>query len=223
MPPTEDSATIALQAGRRYALKLEYFELAGAATARLLWSSASQPKQAVPQTQLYAGAGPAPNTPPTVSLTSPAAGLSLAAPATIGFGATASDADGTVSRVDFLAGGTVGRIRHDRALCVQLGRRGRRDVQRVGACDGQLGRHDRVPAADDHGHRRLGAAASSAASTAASATPSASWRLGRPLCVDHGIGRRLVHAGRTVPDARPRESRREAGSDRAGRRRHVPG
>jgi endoglucanase len=47
------------------------------------------------------------NRPPTVSLTSPAAGATFTAPATINFAATASDPDGTVSRVEFLSGGTV--------------------------------------------------------------------------------------------------------------------
>jgi endoglucanase len=47
------------------------------------------------------------NRPPTVGLTSPAAGAMLTAPATINFAATASDPDGTVSRVDFLNGSTV--------------------------------------------------------------------------------------------------------------------
>ncbi len=56
---TERSGTIALQAGQRYNLKLEYFEYNVDATVRLLWSSASQPLQIVPQSQLVpAGAAP---------------------------------------------------------------------------------------------------------------------------------------------------------------------
>jgi hypothetical protein len=47
------------------------------------------------------------NRPPTVSLTSPAAGATFAAPATVNFAATASDPDGTVSRVEFLNGSAV--------------------------------------------------------------------------------------------------------------------
>jgi regulation of enolase protein 1 (concanavalin A-like superfamily) len=47
------------------------------------------------------------NTPPTVSLTGPAAGATYAAPATIAMTATASDTDGTVSRVEFYAGATL--------------------------------------------------------------------------------------------------------------------
>jgi len=47
------------------------------------------------------------NLPPTISLTNPTAGQVFNAPATINFGATASDPDGSVARVDFLNGSTV--------------------------------------------------------------------------------------------------------------------
>ena len=47
------------------------------------------------------------NQPPTVSLTSPAASSTFTAPATITLAATASDADGTVTRVDFYRGSTL--------------------------------------------------------------------------------------------------------------------
>jgi hypothetical protein len=50
--------------------------------------------------------GPA-NAPPTVSLTAPANGSSFAAPATIALAASASDSDGTVTRVDFYQGATL--------------------------------------------------------------------------------------------------------------------
>lgn len=51
--PTEHSGTIALQAGRKYDIRLEFYENGGAATARLLWSGPGQPKAVVPQSQLY--------------------------------------------------------------------------------------------------------------------------------------------------------------------------
>ena len=44
------------------------------------------------------------NRPPSVTLTAPAANSTFTAPATVALAATASDADGTVSRVDFFAG-----------------------------------------------------------------------------------------------------------------------
>jgi endoglucanase len=47
------------------------------------------------------------NRAPTVALSSPTAGQTFTAPATINFAATASDPDGTVSRVEFLNGATV--------------------------------------------------------------------------------------------------------------------
>jgi hypothetical protein len=53
---TENSATITLTAGQRYDVKLEYYEAAGGAVARLSWSSACETKQVIPATQLYPGA-----------------------------------------------------------------------------------------------------------------------------------------------------------------------
>ena len=50
---------------------------------------------------------PPPNQPPTASLTSPAAGATFTAPATINLAASASDSDGTVTKVDFFAGMTL--------------------------------------------------------------------------------------------------------------------
>jgi regulation of enolase protein 1 (concanavalin A-like superfamily) len=47
------------------------------------------------------------NQAPTVSLTTPAAGATFTAPASITIGASASDADGTVSQVDFYQGSTL--------------------------------------------------------------------------------------------------------------------
>ena len=109
---TEDAVSIALVAGRRYDIKLEFFEAAQHATARLLWSSPSQAKQPVPQSQLYPAATPPPppppvNQPPSVSLTSPTGGSSYTAPASVALAASASDSDGSVSRVEFFANGTL--------------------------------------------------------------------------------------------------------------------
>jgi hypothetical protein len=50
---------------------------------------------------------PSSNQPPVVSLTAPAAGAVFTAPASIPIAANASDADGSVARVDFYAGATV--------------------------------------------------------------------------------------------------------------------
>jgi len=50
---TEKSGTIALIAGQRYDILIEYYEATGEAITKLSWSSASTPKAIVPQLQLY--------------------------------------------------------------------------------------------------------------------------------------------------------------------------
>lgn len=52
---TVDTGTIRLEAGRRYDIRMEYFENAGVAVAQLRWSSGSQSLEIVPQSQLYSG------------------------------------------------------------------------------------------------------------------------------------------------------------------------
>lgn len=52
-PLTEDSASITLEAQRRYDIKIEYAENADEAAMKLLWSSTSQPKEVIPQNVLY--------------------------------------------------------------------------------------------------------------------------------------------------------------------------
>ena len=56
-PLTEDSATVALQAGQTYSIRMEYSQTTGDDTARLLWSSPSTSKQIIPTSQLYPGGG----------------------------------------------------------------------------------------------------------------------------------------------------------------------
>lgn len=50
---TEHSGTIALTAGQKYAIKLEYYDNSFDAVAKLFWSSPSVSKSIVPQTRLY--------------------------------------------------------------------------------------------------------------------------------------------------------------------------
>jgi transcriptional regulator CtsR len=52
-PETEFSGTIALTANQKYDIVMEYYQGAGGATAKLLWSSASTAKAIIPQSQLY--------------------------------------------------------------------------------------------------------------------------------------------------------------------------
>ena len=48
----ENSGTIALTAGQKYPIKMEYYENGGSAVAQLSWSSSSQAKQIIPSSQL---------------------------------------------------------------------------------------------------------------------------------------------------------------------------
>jgi hypothetical protein len=57
-------------------------------------------------TEVEAYTAPGSDLPPTVSLTSPTSGASFAAPASFSVTATAADADGSVTRVDFYANGS---------------------------------------------------------------------------------------------------------------------
>ena len=50
---TEKSGSIALEAGQKYDIEMEYFQGTGFAVSKLLWSSASTPKAVVPTAQLY--------------------------------------------------------------------------------------------------------------------------------------------------------------------------
>jgi hypothetical protein len=49
---TENSVTLSLGAGVNVDVRLEYYEKAGSATARLLWTTPGQPKQVIPLEQL---------------------------------------------------------------------------------------------------------------------------------------------------------------------------
>lgn len=52
-PTTNTSTTIALTAGTKYDIKLEYYEKGGGAVAKLLWSYPGQAQQIVPQIRLF--------------------------------------------------------------------------------------------------------------------------------------------------------------------------
>jgi hypothetical protein len=71
----EDKGTISLVAGRKYDVKLEYYDRRYGATVRLAWSGAATSKQIVPQSQLFSAtavtppdsSGPTPVPPPGTS------------------------------------------------------------------------------------------------------------------------------------------------------------
>ncbi len=54
---TEWTGTIALQAGQRYRLRMEYYDNGFDASAELRWSSSSQVREIIPQSQLFPAAG----------------------------------------------------------------------------------------------------------------------------------------------------------------------
>lgn len=84
-PATEYAGTIALVAGQRYDIRLDYYENGGSASAKLEWSSPSQARQVVPQSQLYSDP-PTPTQNGTFSLQTAVSGLST--PTAIDFDST---------------------------------------------------------------------------------------------------------------------------------------
>ena len=68
---TEYSYSLPMTAGARVPIRVEYFEGVSGAVAQLKWSSASMPKDVVPQSQLYTGDWRA----PSVNVTSPTTGF----------------------------------------------------------------------------------------------------------------------------------------------------
>jgi hypothetical protein len=52
-PPTEASGTISLEGGRKYRIRLEYFEAGGGAQVQLEYSSRTIPRGIIPTTQLF--------------------------------------------------------------------------------------------------------------------------------------------------------------------------
>ena len=64
---TENSGTIALVAGQRYAIRMDYYQDQGPVVAKLLWSSPSTPKGVIPRSQLYSRIPP-PTAPRNFSL-----------------------------------------------------------------------------------------------------------------------------------------------------------
>ncbi|HEY9421916.1 MAG TPA: PA14 domain-containing protein, partial [Thermoanaerobaculia bacterium] len=91
--PTENTGTISLTAGQQYDIKMEFYENAHGAMAKLLWSASGVAKEVVPQSQLLPdGATPPPPPPPT------GGGLSATYWDNIDFtGATVSRVDPTVN------------------------------------------------------------------------------------------------------------------------------
>jgi hypothetical protein len=97
--PTEWSGTIAVLAGQRYNLEMDYYENGGGAEAILSWSSPSSPKAVVPTSQIY----PVTNPPPIAVLTGPTNGATYTASASVTVNANAAAQFNAVREVDFYA------------------------------------------------------------------------------------------------------------------------
>src|SRR5262245_26131476 len=67
------SGAISFTAGTLYAIRMEYYENGGDASVKLEWSSASQPKEIVPQGRLYTAQPTLPAAPSNLILNSPSA------------------------------------------------------------------------------------------------------------------------------------------------------
>ena len=52
-PPVENQGTVRLDAGRRYDIRIDYFEQSGGAVMKLFWESPSQGRTVVPRERLY--------------------------------------------------------------------------------------------------------------------------------------------------------------------------
>ncbi|EUJ10021.1 cytochrome c peroxidase [Methylophilaceae bacterium 11] len=102
-PPTLDaSAAFNMNAGQRLPIIIEYQELTGGALLGLNWKlPGASTFSVVPKAQLYSTIGTATQSPPTVTLTAPTAGMSVGQGAAITVSANATDSDGTVTQVAF--------------------------------------------------------------------------------------------------------------------------
>jgi uncharacterized repeat protein (TIGR03806 family) len=100
--PTEHSGTIDLKAGQRYNIEMDFYENGGGAVSSLSWSSPSTAKVIIPQTQLYTTS----NAPPGVVISSPLAGATFTASASVTIDVTAADQDDPMAKVDFYANNT---------------------------------------------------------------------------------------------------------------------
>jgi PKD repeat protein len=100
--PTEWQGSIALKAGQRYNLRIDYYQNQGGAVAYLSWSSPSTTKTIIPSSQLY----PTNNLPPIVRLTTPTNGTKYSPGANVLITANASESGGIITQVSFYANAT---------------------------------------------------------------------------------------------------------------------
>lgn len=94
----EYSGKIQLEAGRKYDIRVEYFEEVGGANIRLRWTSASQTREIIPQSCLYS------NSLPSIKVTTPDNQASFGNTESVTLTATAVNPLGAITRVEFYNG-----------------------------------------------------------------------------------------------------------------------
>jgi hypothetical protein len=108
---SQQSSAISLVGGQRYYIEVLHKESAGGDNVAVAWQGPGISQQVIPGSFLSPWVGPhgggGTNNPPAVSITSPANGATFTAGANITISASASDSDGTVSKVDFYRGTTL--------------------------------------------------------------------------------------------------------------------
>ncbi len=102
---TEDSATMALDAGQLYELKLEYYNASGSARIQLAWSAPGLQKTAIPRAQFYPPVNVL-NQPPVILIASPTDNSGLP-PGNLALVVSTSDPDGAVQKVRYFADGAL--------------------------------------------------------------------------------------------------------------------
>ena len=103
----ESSGSIGLKAGK-HAIRVVFFEQGGGQVLAVSYAGSGITKQVIPASAYYrVAATPPVNVAPTISLTAPANNTSFTEPATLTISANASDADGSVAKVDFYNGSTL--------------------------------------------------------------------------------------------------------------------
>lgn len=101
--PTEWSGSLALVAGQRYNIRMDYYQHLGGAVASLSWSSPSTTKALIPQTQLY----PTNASAPSISISSPTNGSNFLVGDNIPITASASEPGGIITQVAIYQNGNL--------------------------------------------------------------------------------------------------------------------
>jgi hypothetical protein len=105
-PPYQHQASVDLQGGRKYDLKIEFHDRMAEATMQLSWASRSQPRQVIPAARLSPPEND-PAAPPRVTLVTPSSDRWRIAPGAMDVEATVEAAREKIARVEFFSGNTL--------------------------------------------------------------------------------------------------------------------